>query len=165
VKKGIVAFSFALRSEAEEPNPCNIKLAKEVERLVDEELAKNPAERPVIVAQWEVARQLEADGYDVDMPVNLNQDGTYLDSEGVWKKAVWLFNTLHIRQVIPVAQPFLQMTKIKRMIKADGFVVADRKIKWIGFDNDPRNTQPWTKGPIRLFVYAVRQTLFGSRGN
>jgi hypothetical protein len=161
---GIVAFSFALRTVEEEPNPCNIRIAEEVERLSTEELDRIGASIPVVVAQWEVARKLKQDGYKVDHVVERNPDGTYLDSEGVWEQAKQVFEERGIRVVIPVAQPFLQMTKIKRMIKDDGFVVADRKIKWIGFDNDPRNTQPWTKGPISLLVYAVRQVLSGSRG-
>jgi hypothetical protein len=49
--KGLVVFSFALRAAVEEPNPCNVRLANVVRRIV-----KREVDQVVVVAQWEVAR-------------------------------------------------------------------------------------------------------------
>lgn len=154
-KVGIVAFSFALRDEGEEPNPCNVRLAEAVERIAALE------QSPVIVAQWEVARKLTADGIRVIKAVE-SQEGVYLDSEGVWTEARRVFRDAGVTSVIPVAQPFLQLQMVTRMIKRSGFKVTRRKIGWIGFDR--KSTQPWTRGPIRTLLYAVRRGLFGSQG-
>lgn len=151
---GLVAFSFALREH--EPNPCNIRLAKAVMGIV--------AEKPTvaIVAQWEVARQLERDHYSVALTVEPPSDGSYLDSEGVWEAAKVLFEQAGVTQVIPVAQPFLQMAKVKQMIRRDGYEVVSRRMGWIGFDS--KSKQPWTRSPLRLLAYAIKQKLTGSRG-
>lgn len=150
---GMVAFSFALREH--EPNPCNIRLAKAVERIVDGEHTKT------VVAQWEVALQLATDRYPVALTVDPSGVG-YLDSEGVWEAAKEYFLKHGITTVIPVAQPFLQMAKVKQMIRRDGFEVIRRPVGWVGFDN--MSTQPWTRGPLRLLAYAVKQKLTGSKG-
>lgn len=156
-KIGLVAFSFALRDVDREPNPCNIRLAKAVERIIQSEYRE-----VVAITQWEITRQLKRDGCMVAHSVELRKDGKYLDSEGVWEEAKEIFRRMGITEVIPVAQPFLQMIKIKAMIQADGFEVIDREIGRIGFDKE--SNQPWTRGPIQLFVYALRQKLTGSRG-
>lgn len=154
---GIVAFSFALRDE--EPNPCNIRLAEEVRRAAKRFLDPDP----VIVCQWEVGIALVEDGFPPVTIVGPLEEG-YLDSEKVWEGAKKEFEQQGVRKVVPIAQPFLQMTKVKMMINRDGYEVIPWKVRWIGFDNDPRNTQWWTKGPLQLCLYAVRQAIFGSRG-
>lgn len=157
---GMVCFSFALRAEDEEPNPCNIRLAKVAERIVDE----LGGEEVVVVAQWEIARQLRADGYVVAKSVELPADGSYLGSEDVWEDAKDVFKYYDIeKSICPVANPFLHLTKVKKMIVADGWWIIDRKIGRIGFDK--LSTQWWTRGPLRLLLYAVLQKLTGLRGH
>ncbi|MBW4061735.1 hypothetical protein HJC99_04160 [Candidatus Saccharibacteria bacterium] len=156
--KGLVIFAFALRGEASEPNPCNVRLGKAAERIIASE-----EDTLTIVSQWEVSRQLRADGFNPSRSVELQTDGIYLDSEIVWAEARLLFDELGITEVIPVAQPFLQMLKAQHLIAADGFTVTRRRIGWVGFDR--RSTQWWTRGPIRLTIYAIGQVLLGIRGH
>lgn len=151
---GLVAFSFARRSDQQEPNPCNQRLAENVLQIIEKET------RPVTVtAQWEVAKALENLGYTVTQVVNLPEDGSYLGSEEVWQAAKARFVDLNVTEVIPVAQPFLQLTKVKRLILKDGYMLTNYPIRKIGFDPAKENTQWWTKGPLRLFLYAALQLL------
>jgi hypothetical protein len=156
--QGIVVFSFALRQEDQEPNPCNIRLARVVEHI-----SSNANDGVAIVSQWEVSRQLRTDGYELCHSVELRDDGTYLDSEAVWNDAKAVFTKLGITEVIPVAQPFLQLRKVKQMIAADSFTVVDMSIGHIGFDK--LSTQPWTRSRMRLLIYAIKQVLTGARGH
>ena len=80
---GLVVFPFALREKAEEPNPCNIRLAEAVKRIVEDE-----PEEIIIVAQWEVARALESMNVAVEHIVELREDGSYLDSEEIGRAHV-----------------------------------------------------------------------------
>ncbi len=154
--KGLVAFSFALRAIEQEPNPCNRRLAQSVMNIVATE-----KDEVVVVSQWEISRQLRAHGQRPAGSVELRPDG-YLDSDMVWGSARKVFEQLGIREVIPVAQPVLQMTKVKRLIKSDGFVVLERPVGTIGFDGE--STQWWTRGPLRLLLYAMLQELTRWRG-
>jgi hypothetical protein len=95
--------------------------------------------------------------------VELRPDGSYLDSDIVWGTARRVFEQHGISEVIPVAQPFLQMTKVRQLIKSDGFVVLDRPVGTVGFDR--QSTQWWTRGPLRLLWYAILQQFTGRRGN
>jgi hypothetical protein len=148
--KGLVVFSFALRAAVEEPNPCNVRLASVVRRIVEREV-----DQVVVVAQWEVALQLRQYGIPVARVVTPRSDGAYLDSKQVWEQARAEFWDREIDVVIPVAQPFLHLHRVRQLMEADGFSVGRRRIGWIGFDR--RSTQPWTRGPVRLLLYAMRQ--------
>jgi hypothetical protein len=156
--KGLVAFSFALRAIEDEPNPCNRRLAQSVMGIVATE-----KDDILVVSQWEVSRQLRANGHEPECSVELRPDGSYLDSDIVWDTARKVFERHGISEVIPIAQPILQMTKVKRLIKSDGFVVIERPIGAIGFD--AQSTQWWTRGLLRLLLYAVLQQFTGRRGN
>jgi hypothetical protein len=158
VVKGLVAFSFALRAVEEEPNPCNVRLAETVLRIIAAE-----KDEIVVVSQWEVSRHLRTNGHEPLCSVELRPDGEYLDSDAVWVTARKVFELNGISEVIPVAQPVLQMTKVKRLIKADGFVVIERPVGMVGFDR--QSTQWWTRGPLRLILYAILQQVTGQRGH
>ena len=158
VVRGLVAFSFALRAIEDEPNPCNRRLAQSVMKIVATE-----NEEIVVVTQWEISRQLRTRGHDPVCSVEIRSDGHYLDSDTVWRTARTVFDDRGIREVIPVAQPILQMAKVRRLIKSDGFVVVKRPVGAIGFDR--QSTQWWTRGPLRLLLYAVLQQFTGRRGH
>lgn len=152
---GVVVFSFSEREE--EPSPCNRRLARAAERIIRAEA------RPVIVvSQWETTLQLEADGIEVYWSVELLSDGSYLDSDTVWAEACKAFREYNVVDVIPICHPFLHMHKVRRLIEGDGFTVLRRPIGHIGFDR--HSLQPWTRGPVRLLIYAMRQYLTGNRG-
>lgn len=154
--RGVVAFSFAYRGREAEPNPCNVRLAEAVRRSAEA--------GTVVVAQWEVAKALADAGMQVDHVVEQAANDSYLDSDAVWSAARCVFIERQVHEVVPVAQPFLQSFKVKRLIQKDGFQVAPRRVGWIGFDRSRRNQQWWTRGPVRLILYSILQATIGKRG-
>jgi hypothetical protein len=153
----IVAFSFGLRAKAREPNPCNRRLARAVERIT--RLTAKESENILLISQWEVAKQLEADGVHVDRVIDMSPRGDYLDSDEVWAQALAFLQGRHVARVVPVAQPFLQIHKVCKLIRKSGLPLERKRIGWVGFDSSPANTQWWTKGPMRLLAYAFMQAL------
>jgi|SRR6476469_849884 len=81
----IVAFSFGLRAGTREPNLCNRRLARAVERIT--KLAQESG-NILLISQWEIAKQLEADGVHVDRVIEVSAHGDYLDSDEVWAQAL-----------------------------------------------------------------------------
>lgn len=154
---GVVTFSFGLRRPDEEPNPCNVRLARAAQRLIDR--AAGPV---VLVSQWEVARALPA-GASAHV-VGRPPDGGYLDSERVWAQASPVLREAGVHRVVAVAQPLLHRSKAHRLIREDGFEPVRERLGWIGFDSSRRNTQWWTRGPLRLLLYALLQSSTGRAG-
>ena len=158
--KGMIVFSYALRDE--EPNLCNVRLAKAVFRIVDE------LDEPIVlVSQRTVLLALRQLGAPVaKIHVVEKRLGEYEGSEEVVKQATEVFLERRITEVIPVAQPFLQLTKCVQLVRKAGFRTPSfwklcRMIGWIGFD--PKSKQPGTRGPVRSVLYTIRQMLFGYR--
>lgn len=151
--KGMIVYSFA--SCAAEPNPCNIRLARAAERIIDTE-----NERLCLVVQWEIWQAIRT-GLAAYI-VQEHREGNYLDSEEVTAQAAEIFRSKGIKEVIPVAQPFLLLPKCRWLIRQAGFNPVRRRIGWIGFYH--RSKQWWTRGPIRLLVYAALQLMTGRRG-
>jgi len=133
-----------------------VRLANEVQRLIKE--AVGPV---LVVVQWEInlALPLGTVGYSV---IEHRTPDEYLDSEEVMAQATEVFRKNGITEVIVVAQPFLQLTKCRKLARNTGFTVIKKKIRRIGFYKD--SSQWWTRGPIRLLTYAVLQVLFSRRG-
>lgn len=156
----VVAYSFALRKQ--EPNPCNVRIARETERIVTE--LRNAGEEVFIVAQWEVARQLERDGFTADLIVGLLPGNKYLGSAEVWSAAEEFGKSAGVTVAIAVAQPFLHLPMVRRMMRSSGWKVREVPIGKIGFDPSPLNTQWWTRGPKRLVLYSAL-TLVGYHGH
>lgn len=155
---GVVVFSFALRLSEQEPNPCNIRLAKAAEQIIRD--IRVAGDEPILISQWEGVKQLEADGYVPVHVVQLRADGSYLDSKAVWEEARQvLWEQYDVVNIVVVAQPFLQLRSVQKMIKQADFTVIKSKIPWIGFDNTWINTQPWTKSALALLMYAVKLKL------
>lgn len=158
--KGMIVFSFALRER--EPNPCNIRLARAAERIIFKEEFKE--EDIVVVAQRTVSLALHERLVSIDHVVQKKPG--YGGSEEVVRQAAEVFRRYGITEVIPVAQPFLLLTKCVQLVRKAGFRVPSfpklcRMIGWIGFDWYSR--QPWTRDPIRLVYYTMRQIVFGYR--
>jgi hypothetical protein len=150
---GIVAFSFGLRPPEQEPNPSNVALARVVQQV-----ARQSARTSLVVAQWEVALQLAADGVAVDAAIS-GHDTRYLDTGEVWRQARAVLEAGGVREVVPVAQPYLHLGFVRRMVRRDGFVIVEPPPATIPFDRDDANQQWWTKGRARLFVYGVGKEL------
>jgi hypothetical protein len=151
----VVAFSFGMRGQSHEPNPCNVRLARAAERIIRDEPAST-----LLISQWEIARQLSLDEVHVDQVVRPSSDREYLDTSEVWNQALETMRREKVETAIPVAQPFLHRHKIRKMIRDSGIAVERRRIGWIGFDSSEANLQWWTKGPVRLLAYSIMQ-VFG----
>jgi len=158
-KAGIVAFSFALGEK--EPNPCNRRLACEVDRIARKLREEN--KEVVIVSQWEVAEGLKELEIGPDLVITEHrQKGSYLDSDEVAFQAAIFLHDQGVMEVVPVAHPFLHLTKCQKLLRKAGFKVRKEKIRYIGFY--PESKQWWTRGPLHLFLYAILQVLFERRG-
>lgn len=147
---GLVAFSFGLRWE--EPSICNRRLAIEVWRIVLEEEKRGYC--VLVVAQWEVAAALKK------LPVPLayiverhHITGAYLDSREVMAQAADVFGQYSVREVVPVANPFVHLRYCRSLVREYGFIPMERVIRRIGFDKD--SLQWWTRGPVRYAAYAA----------
>ncbi len=166
---GLVAFSFGLLPEKTRDRCLsNIDLARAVEQIV-----RGVSGRVVVVAQHEIAGQLEFGQYQ---PVELHVirqhrlPGVYLDSEEVMFQAAAILSSLRqgpwgqwtISSVIPVAQPFLHLHRCRQLVRKAGFCLIGRPIGRIRFDRNSR--QWWTRSRHELLWYAVRQMLLGRRG-
>lgn len=146
---GIVVFSFGSRGPDLEPGPCNERLGGAVAGI-----ASNESSSFFIVAQWEVARALASLGIDCEV-VNSDTE-SYLDTETVWAHAQKSFREIGVRSVIPVAQPFLHLFAVRRLIAQDHrFSVQAGPIPFIGWDRSSLNRQWWTKGPVRFLCYSA----------
>jgi hypothetical protein len=165
---GLVAFSFGQR-EDEKNDPClsNIDLAEAVGKIVSCE-----AEKIVVVAQWEIAKVLlqsasvneQMEWLEPDFIVHHHRvEGEYLDSDEVMAQAALYLHKRGVTAVIPVAHPFLHLTKCKQLVREAGFALAERKIGRVRFDK--LSVQPWTRGRAPLLVYALKQKFTGHRGD
>lgn len=144
---GIVAFSFGHRLLNQRQSPTNIVLAAEVDRLIDKEPYNQP---PLVVAQWEVSCSMDHVNHKI-VAERFAQEG--LSSGDVWDEAQYHFRKAEIREVIPVANPFLHLAYVTEMIERDGFQVRRERIKRIGYD--PDSTQWWTRDPLRWMAYVA----------
>lgn len=155
--KGMIVYSFAWRRKGH--SPCNIRLAKAATRI-----AKAQSEPVLILAQRTTARILRELG--IECHVVQKRPGVYEGSEEPTRQAVEIFREKGIKEVIPVAQPLLQLTKCIQLVRKEDFRTLSfwklaRMIGWIGFDW--LSVQPATRDPFRLVFYTARQILFGYR--
>ncbi|MBI2674736.1 MAG: hypothetical protein HYX22_03310 [Candidatus Yanofskybacteria bacterium] len=155
---GVVALSFALRAR-QEPNPCNVKLARETERVVA--LLRAEDHYVSVVSQWEIALALKC---RVGHVVRRHRDGlSYLDSNEVMIQAKEYFDRfIKVDEVVIVANPFIHLQGARSKAKRFGLKVRKMLIRRIGFDK--KSDQWQTRGPVRAFVYTVGRVLFGLFG-
>jgi len=163
---GIIAFSFALtQNEVDKklPNQCNKTLAR-ITRIFARNIMVT-RNLPIIVLQWEIG--LDHDMFAKtcvlpDLVVEKHREfGKYLDSEEVIAQAIPLFKHEGVTKVISVAQ-WLENFRCRALLKKAGFQVLPVKIGKIGFCKE--SLQWWTRGPIRLVIYTIKQILFGHHG-
>src|SRR3989344_7146566 len=152
---GVIGLSFALRPE-EEPNPCNIGLALEFERVVD--LERIEGHKILGSIQWELALALVSPRIRKENVVNVvekHRDGvSYLDSDEVILQSIEAFDRLGgVDEGVLVGYPWIHLQGARSRAKAYGLEVRKRRIRWIGFDE--KSSQWQTRGPIRAFVYTV----------
>jgi len=157
LKVGIVGFSFGLAEK--EPNPCNVRLAEETNRILQEELDKG--NEVVAVVQWEIAKALEGLELRPDHVVN-PKEGIYLNSDMVMAEAASVFKEQGITEAVVVANPFLHLAACQVLVRKKGFTILKRRINRIGFYKE--SLQWWTRSPLNLVLYAVCMKLTGKRG-
>lgn len=164
-KIGIIGFSFALTQDEMRrrlPNQCNKKLAMETRRFYLK--LKDGNQLPTLIVQWEIAldERFAAMNINPDMIVRKHREcGKYLDSDEIIAQAIPLLKQQGITKVISVAQ-WLQNFKCRTLLRKAGFQVLPAKIGKIGFCKD--SLQWWTRGPIQLVIYTIKQVIFGHRG-
>jgi hypothetical protein len=155
----LIAFSFAL--SLNEPNPCNVRIAEIVKRIVEE--IERAGCAVVIVAQWEVAMALDALGIPVAHVVFPVLENRYFNSKDVVEGALEYLRRcgVKIEYAIPVAQWGLHLWLCRRLMRAAGFKVLNHRIGKVGFYK--KSLQPWTRSPVHLLWYAVSKC-FGGDG-
>lgn len=158
---GVIGLSFALRA-GQEPNPCNVKLAWETERVVA--LLRAEGHEVMTSSQWEIALRLDAELVNLICVVKKHQDGvSYLDSDEVILQSNEVFEAKGgVDEVVIVANPFIHLQGARSKAKGFGLKVRKVPIRWIGFDK--KSDQWQTRGPVRAFVYTVGRVLFGRFG-
>jgi len=164
--KGMIVFSFGWRRN--DYSHCNIRLARSAFRIVAETETDEPL---VVLFQRTVAEATEVLGI-LPLPDPIlnfyvaDKRPGYEGSEEVVRQAAEIFRKHGITEVLPIAQPVLQLTKCVQLVRKAGFRTPSfwklcRMIGWIGFDR--KSVQPWTRGPVRLVLYTMRQMFFGYR--
>ncbi|MDD5342513.1 MAG: hypothetical protein PHI73_04245 [Patescibacteria group bacterium] len=165
---GLVAFSFGMRGEKAGPCLSNVDLAREVERIVQE-----VGDGIAVVVQHEIGSLLNFTGRKptkLHLVTHHRRPGVYLDSEEVMAQADVFFQELGdnppgipvVRNIFVVAQPFLHLTKCRRLAEQAGYVILSWSMSRIRFDR--QSTQRWTRSWYQLLWYAIKQKLFGHRG-
>ncbi|HRN96894.1 MAG TPA: hypothetical protein PLZ58_00380 [Candidatus Saccharibacteria bacterium] len=156
----IVGLSYGKRRKENEPNPVNRKLGRELVGVIDDKGWHNL----IVVSQWEIALQTKKDGYGAH--VNLVVDESfasyknkkrYLDSEDVVNAAINFVKDkgIGIDGVIVVANPFLHLAAVQKLIRSKGLNVIKYPIEKVGFDNSSEQLQWWCKGPLRFITYGI----------
>lgn len=158
---GVIGLSFALR-RGQEPNPCNVNLASETERVVN--LLRAEGHEAMTSSQWEIALRLDVERVNLICVVTKHRDGVnYLDSDEVILQSVKAFEARGgVDEVVIVANPFIHLQGARSKAKGFGLKVRNVAIHWIGFDK--KSDQWQTRSPVRAFVYTVGRVLFGRFG-
>lgn len=150
----VIAYSFGFRKDRQGvyPGTSNEALAKVVDRVCRETGA-------AAILQWEIEKCVNA---EVPRSLVIREHtikGKYLDREEVTAQAVGYMNHLSVKEAILVAHPFLHRRKCKKLLEQGGIKVVIAKTGRVPFDT--KSEQWWTRGPLRLLLYAVLQLLFG----
>ena len=157
----VLGASFSLRED--EPNPCNVRLAKEVERISDN-LVSN-GHLPVVVVQWEIdlaLRRLGADvvnwDYKVIGPFDTDE---YLGTEELITEASSFFQSFGATKFVAVANPFIHQQYVYFLARKH-FKLMLRRVRWIGFDK--QSSQWWCRSWWQFLYQTARLAMGASHG-
>ncbi|MFA6459398.1 MAG: hypothetical protein WCV79_03320 [Candidatus Paceibacterota bacterium] len=119
----------------------------------------------VMVAQKQVTRGLEQIKVHYAASIEEREHDKCLpfDSEEVMRQATMIFREGRVDEIVPIANPFLHLSKCKRLVRESGFPLRAHRIGHIGFD--PESELWWTRSASALIIYAIRQKFLGYRGN
>lgn len=169
----VLGASFSLREI--EPNPCNIKIAKEAVRIC-EKLTKQ-GHIPVLVVQWELDLALSELGKLIEgcswkeiihqggwaySVIGQYDDGRYLGTGELVNEALPFFEEFNATHFVAVANPFIHQ-QYTYWLARKHFKLMFRKVKWIGFDKE--STQRWCRSWWRFAYQTVRLALGLSHGH
>lgn len=163
----VLVASFSLREE--EPNPCNVRLAKEAIRICDELVAEGYM--PLLVTQWEVDLALRQMGTFAEYePLSESQivedriipyggtigqmaDGRYLGTREVYEGALELFRHYGCTAFVGVAQAFIHQPYLYMLARKD-FRLIWKRTRGIGYDK--QSTQWWCRSWWQFAFQAFR---------
>lgn len=162
----VLGASFSLREN--EPNPCNIRIAKEVIRICTELIAQGHT--PVLAVQREVGLALHELGstsegewqYFIDNggwayhEIGQYDDGRYIGTKDVLDEALAFFEEFGATRFVAVANPFLHQ-QYTYFLARKHFKLMWRKVRYIGFDKE--STQRWCRSWWQFAFQAVRLAL------
>ena len=157
-KVAVLALSFSLRDE--EPNPCNVRLAEETQRICRDLLGEGHA--AVLAAQWEVGLALPRQNRWPYLEVDPRNDGKYLDTNEVFAAALEFFRAHGATRIVVVANPFIHQP-YAYWLAHKHFRPMWRRVRWIGFDR--QSTQWWCRSWWSLVLYTLRTALGFQHGH
>jgi hypothetical protein len=150
-----MAFSYE-REEEGETSFRNLKLAEETEKVYKRFLLDNREEnnlRLIVVAQKEIANNLEEQGLDVDIPIGWTvTPDEELTTTKLMNQALAFIKNSPAKEVILVT-PFWRKRAFQRLAKKSGLIPIRIKIKHIGLWPCPPNW--WRKSLIRLLFRSL----------
>lgn len=168
---GVLVPSFSLREQ--EPNPCNVRLSEEAQRICYELIDEGYL--PLLVVQWEVELALQnvgnfreygfislekAQGQRV-IPYGgaVGQPGTgeYLGTKEVLDKALEIFRKEGCDRLVVVANPFVHQPYTYWLARSSGLKLMWRSVRWIGFDK--QSTQWWCRSWWQFLWQSARLAL------
>lgn len=150
----IVAYSFGFRKYgAGESNKALARSVKKVYSITN----------VLLILQKEIAQCIDFKSVPVLVIEKHRRLWQYLDTEEVTEQAAKYMKRKKISHVFLVAHPFLHRKKCKKLLRKHGFKVFTIKTGWVPFDK--YSEKWWTRGPLRLILYAVLQIFFGRRGH
>ena len=151
----LMAFSYE-REEKGEKNQRNLSLTKETKSVYRRFLFDNREENNlhlIVVAQKEIANNLEEQGLDVDIPIGWTvTPNEKLTTTKLINQALAFIKNSPAKEVIVVA-PFWRKRAFQRLTKKAGLIPIRMKIKRIGLWPSPPNW--WRNSLIRLLFRSL----------
>jgi len=170
-KVGVIGCAFG-QQDTETAGPSNEMIGRVVRQIVNEE--QRLGNEAYISTQWEVECFLEEWAEPADFLVSEYDDPEtrYIDTLGVIKKSLDIFEQLDVTRIIIVAHP-LHMVFIRLLISTKIWKVGDVKVDWsygsnmkvIPYDKSLGNQQSWTRGPFVFIAYLFKTLFTGKHGN
>ncbi len=126
-KYGVVAFAAHSKIEVSEPSAANIALASATQSVFDA-LWEVQKEVAVIVSQWQITKALRRYFHILpNLSVEQPADGSSLDEKAVWEEAKKVFAENYVTHVIVLGQPHFYLSRLKKMVKQDGYHLVQYK--------------------------------------
>ncbi|PIZ98298.1 MAG: hypothetical protein COX77_05010 [Candidatus Komeilibacteria bacterium CG_4_10_14_0_2_um_filter_37_10] len=160
INVGIVAFSFGY--QIDNPGPSNKVLASVVQSTIRQINHSNDQQLVAVVLQHEINSCFQKSPATL-VVTRHTRPRQYLNSGEVVSQADGHFSTRKVELVYVIAQPFLHLSKCKKLVRFAGYELAKYKFAKVPFD--PHSVQWWTRSKWQLLIYALLQKIVGWKGN